>query len=271
LNHTQLNILMVNIQEIESINYLEPRRVKKYLFLWCRDGELKIQVDNKLLTVQKNQVLTITSGQYHCFKDINKAKGYMLDFTLDFMCKTEKDIELIFQNSLFCHFDYNEIIPVENPLEIENHLQTIEKELSEKPFQFLNSVHSRIELLLIAVNRAKIASGAEVWKPDALFLQFLEFVRNNFEKNLSLSEISTHLHTTELKLNEQAKLHAGKTAQNVIYGLVASEAKRLLLYGDSTVKEVAFQLGFIDPFYFSNFFKKQTNLSPKKFKEKFAF
>jgi len=56
---------MVNIQEIESINYLEPRRVKKYLFLWCRDGELKIQVDNKLLTVQKNQVLTITSGQYH--------------------------------------------------------------------------------------------------------------------------------------------------------------------------------------------------------------
>jgi hypothetical protein len=54
------------------------------------------------------------------------------------------------------------------------------------------------------------------------------------------------------------------------YFTVASEAKRLLTYGDLSVKEVAYQLGFNDPFYFSNFFKKQTKLSPKLYKEKFA-
>lgn len=221
---------MVKIQKIETISDFTPRRVKKYLFLWCGHGSISIEVDNKLLTLTKNQVLTITSGQYHCFMKTNSGKGYLLDFTLDYICKTEKDTELIFQNSLFCHFDYNEIITINNPLEIEQQLQKIEEELNQKPFQYLESVHSRIELLLFEVNRSKIANGGEVWKPDALFLQFLEFVRNNFEHNYTLKEIALRLQTTELKLNEQAKQHAGKTAQNVIYGLVISEAKRKLQY-----------------------------------------
>ncbi len=74
------------------------------------------------------------------------------------------------------------------------------------------------------------------------------------------------LGTTEAKLNEQLKLHTGKTAQNVVYGLVISEAKRLLIYQDLSIKEVAYELGFNDPFYFSNFFKKHTRQSPKAFK-----
>ncbi|MBN2635324.1 MAG: helix-turn-helix domain-containing protein [Prolixibacteraceae bacterium] len=258
---------MVTIQKIETISGFEPRRVKKYLFLWCSEGELTLLVDNKLLTLTQNQVLTITSGQYHCFKSLNNAKGYLLDFTLDYICKTEKDIELIFQNSLFCHFDYNEIIPVNNPADIEQQLQKIDEELRKKPFQYYESVHSRIELLLVEVNRSRVASGGEIWKPEALFLKFLEFVRNNFDKNYSLNEIATRLQTTELKLNELAKKHAGKTAQNVIYGLIISEALRILQYENKSIKEVAFDLGFHDPYYFSKFFKNHTRMSPTGFQK----
>lgn len=258
---------MVEIQKIEMIADFDPKRVKKYILLWCNNGNISIEVDNKLLTLAENQVLTITSGQYHCFKKTNSGKGYLLDFTLDYICKTEKDIELIFQNSLFCHFDYNEIITINNPLEIEQQLQKIEVELNNKPFQYLESVHSRIELLLFEVNRSKIVNGGEIWKPDALFLQFLEFVRNNFEHNFPLKEIALRLQTTELKLNEQAKQHAGKTAQNVIYGLVISEAKRKLQYEEKSIKEIAFELGFKDPYYFSKFFKNHTDLSPSEFQK----
>lgn len=258
---------MVAIQRIETILDFSPKRVKKYMFLWCNEGGFSIEVDNKLLKLAKNQVLTITSGQYHCFKNTQKGQGYILDFTLDYICKTKKDIELIFQNSLFCHFDYNEIITINNPLEIEQHLKKIEEELDQEPFQYLESVHSRIELLLFEVNRSKIANGGEVWKPDALFLNFLEFIRNNFEHNFPLKEIASRLQTTELKLNEQAKQHAGKTAQNVIYGLVISEAKRKLQYEGKSIKEIGFELGFKDPYYFSKFFKNHTGLSPSAFQK----
>ena len=122
----------------------------------------------------------------------------------------------------------------------------------------------------MAINRAKVKRGDEIWKPDAPFLKFIEAVRNNFTHNYPLAQFAKMLGTTEIKLNELAKLHAGKTAQHVIYGLVTSEAKRLLTYEDLSVKEVAYHLGFNDPFYFSNFFKKQTKLSPKQYKEKFS-
>jgi AraC-like DNA-binding protein len=123
---------------------------------------------------------------------------------------------------------------------------------------------------LVEINRAKIKQGGEIYKPDALFLKFLEAIRNNFEHNYPVSRFAELLGTTELKLNEHSKLHTGRTAQSVIYGLVASEAKRLLTYENLSVKEVAYRLGFNDPFYFSNFFKKHVNISPKLYQEKFA-
>ena len=95
-------------------------------------------------------------------------------------------------------------------------------------------------------------------------------VQLNFANNFTLTQIAEKLQTTEAKLNELSKLHTNKTAQNVIYSLTISEAKRLLIYQNLSVKEIAYQLGFNDPFYFSNFFKKHTNLSPKVFKQNFT-
>lgn len=261
---------MIEINTLENITYLDkPRRIMKYVLVYCASGSLDLMIDEKEFKLSSGQLITITSGQIHSINKSSKAKGFILEFTLDFFCKDDKDIELIFHNGLFCHFSMNEVIAVNKGI-IENQLNNIKEELDKKPYQYLISVHSRIELILVEINRAKIKRGDEIWKPDALFLKFLEAVRNNFEHNYPLSQFAKILGTTEIKLNELAKFHAGKTAQNVIYGLVASEAKRLLTYGDLSVKEVAYQLGFNDPFYFSNFFKKQTKLSPRLYKEKFA-
>jgi len=241
----------------------------KYVLVYCSRGSISMTIDDKEFKIAVGQVITITSGQIHSISKASKAKGFILEFTLDFFCKDDKDIELIFHNGLFCHFAMNEVIAVDKDI-IQEQLNLIGEELTEQPYQYLTSIQSRIELILVAINRAKVKRGDEIWKPDALFLKFLEAVRDNFEHNYSLAQFSKMLGTTEIKLNELAKLHAGKTAQHVIYGLIASEAKRLLTYGHLSVKEVAYQLGFNDPFYFSNFFKKHTKLSPKLYKEKFA-
>lgn len=248
----------------------KPRRLRKYVLAWCSKGTLTAVVDEKELKLKEHEVLTITSGQIHYFKDFRKAEGFILEFTVDFFCKNDNDIELIFHNGLFCHFDLNEVIKIPGHGIIQTQLELIKEELRLKPYQHYISIHSRIELILVEINRAKVQRGDEIWKPDALFLKFLETVRANFDKNYSLADISRNLGTTEAKLNEQSKLHTGRTAQNVIYGLVASEAKRLLTYQNLTVKEVAYQLGFNDPFYFSNFFKKHTGLSPKSYQSKYA-
>lgn len=261
---------MIEIKALEnSLHLSSPRRVMKYVLIYCESGSVEMTIDEKAFKLGSGQVITITSGQVHSINKIIKARGFVLEFTFAFFCKDDKDIELIFHNGLFCHFAMNEVIPV-NKANIENQLSNISQELTDQPYQYLISVHSRLELLLVDINRAKVERGDEIWKPDALFLKFLETVRNNFAHNYPLSEFARMLGTTEAKLNELAKLHTGKTAQHVIYGLITSEAKRLLTYGDLSIKEVAYKLGFNDPFYFSNFFKKQTTFSPKLYKEQYT-
>lgn len=247
-----------------------PRRLRKYVLIWCSEGTMTVTVDEKELKLERQDVLTITSGQVHYVKNPVKAKGLILEFTYDFFCKNDNDIELIFQNGLFCHFDLNEVVKLINNETIETQLLLISRELQTKPYQYLITIHSRIELVLVEINRAKLNSGYDIWRPDALFLKFLESVRANFEHNYPISQFAKMLRTTVAKLNEQSKLHTGRTAQNVIYGLIASEAKRLLIYQNLSVKEVAYQLGFNDPFYFSNFFKKHASVSPKSYQKKYA-
>lgn len=256
---------MIELFLLESYNAIKkPRRVMKYVMVCCSAGSVTLTVDENDFTLNSGQIITITSGQIHYIKKNTEAKGYILSFTLDFFCKDDTDIELIFHNGLFCHFSMNEVIAVDKTV-IENQLKSIRDELLHQPYQYLISVHSRIELVLVEINRAKVERGDEIWKPEALFLKFLETVRANFENSYTLAQYAQMLGTTELKLNEQAKLHAGKTAQNVIYGLIVSEAKRFLTYEKLSIKEVAHKLGFNDPFYFSNFFKKHTKLAPKSY------
>ncbi|SHF38517.1 AraC family transcriptional regulator [Pedobacter caeni] len=259
---------MIEIKSFKEINELKkPKRILKYVLVFCTSGTATIVVDENEFELSENTVITITSGQIHYFKKLDGAQGIILEFTYDFFIKGDHDMELIFHNGLFCHFAMNEAIKVENGATIMKELAEIEQEILSRPYQYLISVHSRIELILIEINRTKINRGDEIYKPDALFLRFLEAVLGNFKHNLSVNDIASLLGTTEAKLNELSKLHTNKTAQNVIFGLIVSESKRLFTYERLSVKEVAYALGFNDPFYFSNFFKKHTLISPKSYKE----
>ena len=259
---------MVEIHSLASLNPHPPRRVMKYVLVWCSHGRVSLAVDNAAFEIKARQLITITSGQIHqlLHKEAG-TEGFVLEFTYDFFCKSDHDIELIFHNGLFCHFDRNEVITMDDPSLIEEQLSNIREDLQSRPYQYLIAVHSRVALILVAINRCKVRRGDEIWKPDALFLKFLELVRASFDSTKSVADYARTLQTTEQRLNEQAKTHAGKTAKMVVYGLITSEAKRLLTYGSSPVKEIAYRLGFKDPFYFSNFFKKQVGLSPKEYRQ----
>ena len=56
------------------------------------------------------------------------------------------------------------------------------------------------------------------------------------------------------------------TPSDFIKNRIILEAKRQLLYSEYSVKEVAFDLGFNDPAYFTRFFTKATQKSPLNFK-----
>lgn len=67
-------------------------------------------------------------------------------------------------------------------------------------------------------------------------------------------------------LGDLLKQETGKTALELIHLYIISEAKNMLVAGDRSISEIAFQLGFENPPNFSRLFRKEVGMSPKEFK-----
>ncbi|MBN2010531.1 AraC family transcriptional regulator [candidate division KSB1 bacterium] len=66
-------------------------------------------------------------------------------------------------------------------------------------------------------------------------------------------------------LSDLLKQETGKTALELIHLHLVSEAKNMLVEGNRSISEIAFELGFENPPYFSRMFIKEVGMSPKKF------
>ena len=82
----------------------------------------------------------------------------------------------------------------------------------------------------------------------------------------TVSNFASELNLSSKYLSDLLKQETGKTALDLIHLYVISEAKNLLVEGGKSVSEIAYQLGFENPPYFSRLFKIEVGISPKDFK-----
>ena len=60
-----------------------------------------------------------------------------------------------------------------------------------------------------------------------------------------------------------------KNLTDHLRGRLILESKRLLAHSDLNVSEIAYQLGFEDPSYFTRLFRQVEGLSPREFREEY--
>lgn len=97
-------------------------------------------------------------------------------------------------------------------------------------------------------------------------VMFLEQLRKPDVAKLDLSALLDNLSLPATRLNTLCKKQFGKTSHNMLRDRKLLEAKRLLVYTDLQVKEVAYQCGFDDIAYFNRFFKKHVSQTPLAFR-----
>lgn len=91
-------------------------------------------------------------------------------------------------------------------------------------------------------------------------------VENNYRKEHTVQFYADQLNKSPKTLANYFALYNHKSPLAVIQERIILEAKRLLMYTDKSAKEIAYDLGYDDAAYFSNFFKKRTGLAPSDFK-----
>ena len=115
------------------------------------------------------------------------------------------------------------------------------------------------------INR-QVLSGHTVSKFNDMLTSYFE---NGLVKEKGLPTvnfIASELNLSPRYLTDLLKQETGKTGIDLIHIFLISEAKNLLMSANQSVAEIAYELGFENPPYFSRLFKKETGMSPVEFK-----
>lgn len=100
--------------------------------------------------------------------------------------------------------------------------------------------------------------------------QIHEFMINHLHQGLTLKELSKFLGYSKKYCSNFFMLHMGEPFSVYLKRLRLQTAKRLLESSEQNLTEIAQTVGFQNQFSFSHFFKRETGVSPRQFRDKFS-
>ncbi len=153
--------------------------------------------------------------------------------------------------------------------------------VSEYPLRMLPSaplggtqmVRHYLEELLICLLRTKQSTAASTVPldgkdsvQDTLAHQICSYLKAHVCERITLEDLSRHFHFGKSRLSDIFKRSQNDTIIGYHIKLKIEEAKRMLFERNLPISEIAAQLGFESPEYFSRTFRKHTGMSPSAFK-----
>ncbi len=254
-----------------------PYNRRDYFKISLIRGKNRAEYADKVIEIGKSALLFATPKvPYHYVPYDTDQSGHFCIFTADFLCKFIKGIDPndlpIFQPGAYPVFQLTD----EAVEELTAIFKKITKELASDYIYKYDLIRSYVLELIHYGQKLQPASAlypshTASARVSSLFVELLErqFPIESMHQKLALrtakdyaDRLSVHVN----HLNKVLKEHTGKTTTDIISSRVIREAKILLRQTDWTVSEIAWSLGFEEVAHFSNFFKKQTTLTPLSFR-----
>lgn len=102
---------------------------------------------------------------------------------------------------------------------------------------------------------------------NQLVVRAQNYIQENYQKDLSLDEISRHMDLSPYYFSKLFKEETGSNFVEYVTNLRIKKAKELLAGDGGSMKEICAAVGYSDPNYFSRIFKKNTGVTPTEYRE----
>ncbi|HAT63326.1 MAG TPA: AraC family transcriptional regulator [Flavobacteriaceae bacterium] len=205
-------------------------------------------------------------------------KGFSINFHEDFL----KGTDLAQQIKKYNFFSYaaNEALHLspKEEKQIESIVENIESEYQNNQDAFSKDIIiSQLDTLLKYANRfyeRQFLNRKEL--SHSLLEQFNQELDRYFESGQlqekgipSIEQLAKKMSVSQRYLSDTLKKETGKTTTEHLQLRLIDEAKNVLLQPNKSIAEVAYELGFEYPPYFSRLFKKKAGISPTEYREKY--
>ncbi|UVD79285.1 helix-turn-helix domain-containing protein [Myroides albus] len=219
------------------------------------------EIDFKSYPITQNQLWVVFPGQVQFFNPTH-VTGYYMAIDKDYFNR------IIYQE--VAEHDYYKIPPLH--FEITPDLIPIFQSI----FQLINIEWSTkrrtaimekyVSLFLCHTLDLKQLSDT-VSNYDPRVYKLLNLVELHYCSQYSNEFYASSVSLSIKRMNEILVNTTGDTLNIHLKNRLLLEAKRMLIYSDLTVQQIAFSLGYSEVNYFNRFFKKNTSVTPSEFRK----
>lgn len=250
-----------------------------YSLIWLKQGSGKVKADFSEYEFSEASLFAFSPYQPFMISASNAISGVALQFHPDFFCIHKHQAEVACNGVLFNNIYSRPFVIVH-----ENSAETLNMLLSQIRVEMQNPALAQHELLisylkifLITASRLKTeqepkAKSAVSEQKEPFILQNLkDAIEKDFKTKHSASDYAKSLNISASALAKLTKVHFNKTLTDLISERIIIEAKRELYLTNKPVKQIAYELGYHDEYYFSRFFKTNADVSPQMYRDTVGF
>lgn len=276
----QTGNLAFKLYHLENDNPFDHiQRLNYYSLIWIHKGNGVLKADFSEYDFDENMLLSFSPYQPFMISEKSSISGVVIHFHPDFFCIHKHHNEVACHGVLFNNIYNSPMVQVEEKASVsfEMVIEQCKDEIKKTALAQYELLISYLKIFLITASRLKTEQQSELQKEptnteEPFILQNLKnYIETHYKTKHSASEYANMLAITPKALTRLTKAHFNKTLTDLISERIIIEAKRELYLTNKTVKEIAYELGYNDEYYFSRFFKKNADVSPQLYRETVGF
>ncbi|TFF37258.1 helix-turn-helix domain-containing protein [Mucilaginibacter psychrotolerans] len=272
-NLKTIGLLQLNAENLELIN---ADAYKTYIKVMYLPKGCKVKVDFSIYETDGPALFFISPNQVLSIQELCSGSGHFIFYNRDFYCVQIHDEEVACDGLLFNNINNMPMtaVPGHEAAFIDHLFLQIAHEFALKDSSQEEMLRTYLKQLLIKSTR--------LWKQQHLggvltdqnndpdtFRRFSQLVDAHYKEKHTVADYADLLLIAPKTLTHKFKRMNLPQPNEVIKNRIILEAKRLLVHTAMSAKEIAYELGYDDPAYFSRLFLIKTGESPSGFKAKY--
>jgi len=249
------------LEDADNSLFANYQRYDFYQLIWFTkvDGNSEYFLDFTKYIIATNQLILVFPGQIDML-NIKDKQGYIFAIQNEPFFRMNQRINSDYLNGYLSNIFLKPDEKTTRILEQLTELMLIESKEESRAIL----MESYMEAFLFHVSA--LVNSEQKSKGDFIIAELMHLIDTHFITQRETDFYAKALMTTPKKINEACKKGTGKTVKQHLHERLILEAKREIRLNRKSLKEIAFELGFNEPAYFTRFFKQQTSLTPTEFR-----
>lgn len=255
------------------------QRNNYYSLIWIKKGTGTLKADFTQYIFFDDYLLSFSPYQAFMLSPTAAINGLVLQFHPDFFCIHKHQQEVACNGVLFNNIYQPPFVEVDDKgkATFEMLVGQLLDEMQNPALAQNEVIVSYLKIFLITASRLKTQQDAEAFNnmskiKEPVILQSLKnAIETHYKERHSASDYASILNIAPTSLAKITKTHLNKNLTSLIAERIIIEAKRELYLTDKPVKQIAYELGYNDEYYFSRFFKTNTDISPQTYRNTVGF